>query len=90
MDRDDVRGIMELMDTAEEFRPAIKKGIEILQSYGPEASILFNMLMDGAVDVKIRMIHRFEDAGFEREDAIKLVLGTLNDLQQGVRTAGKK
>ena len=91
MDKGDIQGIIELMDDAENFRPVVKKGMDILKSYGPEARELFNMLIDGIVNSKIRMVYGFEAAGFNRGDAISLTLGIIKDIQQGVQqAAGRK
>jgi len=91
MDKGDIQGIIELMDDAENFRPVVKKGIDILKSYGPEARELFNMLIDGIVDSKVRMVRGFEYAGFSRGDAITLTLNITKDIQQSVQQAtGRK
>ena len=42
MDKGDIQGIIELMNDAGNFRPVVKKGIDILKSYGPEARELYD------------------------------------------------
>ena len=91
MDKGDIQGIIELMDMAEDFRPIVTKGMDILKSYWPEARELFDIIIDGVVNSKVRMIHGFETAGFSRGDAITLALGIIKDIQQGVQQAvGRK
>ena len=64
----EIKAIIELMDQAEDFRPIVKKAIEILKSYSPELNELFDMAIDGIVKKKARMFHKLLNEGFDRED----------------------
>lgn len=69
-----VKEILEMMEAEAEFRPVIKKGLEIIKSYGPDLKDLFRGIILGTVDLKIEAIAKCESAGFTREEAIFLVM----------------
>ena len=78
----EIKAIIELMDQAEDFRPIVKKAIEILKSYGPELNELFDMAIDGMVNKKARMFRLFLNEGFNREEALALTINIFGVLQK--------
>ena len=78
----EVKDIIELMDQAEDFRPIVKKAIEILKSYSPELNELFDMAIDGIVKKKARMFHQLLSEDFTREEALCIMINTFEALQK--------
>ena len=73
--------ILEFLESAEEFRPAFKKGIEALKSFGPELAELLTGIFDYSVDSRARMIRRLQTKhAFSLEDAIFITSDMLSQI----------
>lgn len=70
----DIAEIMAMLDVAEDFRPVIIKGIEILNSYGPEFKKLAMNITLSVADMKMATIKKYEDNGFTRQEAMDLCM----------------
>ena len=86
----DTKDILEMMEMEAEFRPLIKRGLEILGSYGPDLRELARGIILGTVDLKMEAIQKYEAAGFTREDAMFLVMDEWFAIARYAKTAGKK
>jgi hypothetical protein len=85
-----VTEILEAMEAEAEFRLVIKRGLEIVKSYGPDLKELVRGVASGMADIKIEMIHKYEANGFTREEAIFLVMDEWFAIARNARTGGKK
>lgn len=70
----DAKLIAALMEQEAEIRPVIKKGLEIIKSYGPDLKDLFGGVTEAMADLRINVIRKYEAAGFTREEAILLTM----------------
>ena len=70
----DIEEIMVKLNMAEDFRPIITKGIEILNSYGPEFKKLVANMTLAVADIKMDTIKKYQDNGFTRQEAIDLCM----------------
>ena len=86
----DIKEILELMEAEAEFRPIIKKGLEIVKSYGPDLKDLFRGIILGSAELKITAILLYEATGFTREEAIFLVMDEWFAIARNARIGGKK
>lgn len=69
-----IKSINEFFEYSEELRPVIKKGFEILKSYGPEIyDLTYNMAINSA-KIRADVVKVFEKEGFTREEAIFLTM----------------
>lgn len=67
-----VEVVMGIVNSADDFKPAIEKGSKALQSYGPDVYELFHRIAIGMADIKADVVARFESKGFTRDEAIVL------------------
>ena len=64
---------------------------ELVDLIIPEVYPYLERLSDGIVDLKTRQIHKYQDKGFTREEAILLTIDTFNSIQRAINdsTGGK-
>jgi len=74
MESEEVEMFEEILDSSEEFRPLINKAVKMLKSFRPELAEIPELLSDWIVDKLIRAVKRYEEAGFNRQDAITMTL----------------
>ena len=73
--KEEIEDIVDLMEQAEDFRPIIQKGIEILKSYGPELDELFTLLISAINRKRVESFNQLR-CDFTREEAFELLLDT--------------
>jgi hypothetical protein len=69
-----IEEVKEVLEMEAELRPLIKRGFEIIESYGPECQELLNGVALGITNTKIRQIEHLISSGFTREEAILLTM----------------
>ena len=72
--KEEIEDIINLMEQAEDFRPIIQKGIEILKSYGPELNEIADLIISSANRKRAQSFQQLQDLGFTREEAFELLL----------------
>jgi hypothetical protein len=77
-------------EAAKSAHPAISEALSVLKEYLPELRESLEGLCDFSVDLKVRMVERFESAGFDRADAILMTLDTIKTIEQKVAEKRKK
>jgi hypothetical protein len=84
--------VIGMMEAEAELRPIIKKGLELLKSYGPDLKDLMRGIVLGSVDLKMEAIARYEANGFTREEAMLLVMDEWFAIARNTKTinSGKK
>jgi len=88
----ELKEVLEIMEAEAELRPIIKKGLEIIKSYGPDLKNLLQGIIFGSVDLKMAAIARYEANGFTREEAMFLVMDEWFAIARNAKTinSGKK
>lgn len=74
LSKEDMKDFVEILSEAESFKPLVKVLIETIKSYGPEIEEIPKKLSQWLVKNRIESIKMYEDAGFNREDAITMTL----------------
>lgn len=82
MNQNDIAGIIELIDSAEDFKPIVKRVLEVIKLYGPELKEATDMAIDGLSNAKMRMFKNIHNNGFTREEALYLTINVFNDLSK--------
>ena len=80
--QEDIETLNELLDEAEVFRPVIEKFFKVLWSYSEEIKKIPEALSDWLVDTRIKMVEKYQQAGFDKDDAIIMVLSDMYAVQK--------
>ena len=70
----DLAELLDILNKADEFRPIVKKILDVLKSYGPEISEIPDALANWFVKNRIAAVKKYEDVGFSRDEAISMTL----------------
>jgi hypothetical protein len=89
MDKKELEDAVEMIKLAGDMEPLAGPVVDAVLKYGPHFYRLLEAAQDGLVDLQVRAIKRYEDAGFSRDDAILLNLNTRLALQQGLAKQNK-
>lgn len=71
MNTEDIEGITEVI---KEYLPVVRKVIPLIAELKDDLKPLINDFSDYLVDLQLRSLRRFKDAGLDHDDAMKLVL----------------
>jgi hypothetical protein len=83
--KEEIEDIVDLMEQAEDFRPIIQKGIEILKSYGPELDEIATLLIQSLNRKRAESFKNLMDLGFRREEAFELLLDTQSRIAHRIK-----
>ena len=72
--KEEIADVLELLDDVNEFKPLVGKITKVLIEYGGEFKELFDAIQDRIVDSRIRIIRKYQDSGFTKEEAILFTL----------------
>lgn len=71
---EDLKEIIQIIEIADEFVPIVKKGVEKSNTLLREFRPLIDNFVDYIADSKIKMINKYLDSGFSRDEAILMTL----------------
>ena len=74
LSKDDLSGIIELLNQAEDFRPIVKLAVKTLNDYAEDVKEIPENLSCWLVERRIQTVKQYEAAGFSRADAITMTL----------------
>jgi len=80
MTKNEIQGIIELINVAEEFKPIVRKVLDVVNVYKPELEELGNLFTAAIVSQKTNTFHGFVSNGFSREEAMQLTITTFRDM----------
>ncbi len=66
----DIGEIIEFMEGYNDFKPLIKKGIEIIQEFARELQPMIENLLDYTSDLRIKRFNWYISKGLSREEAM--------------------
>lgn len=87
MQIEDIAMLKEMVMTC---RPLIEEFIETLVEYGPALDVLLRRIAFAHCDIRIATIHRYMDAGFEKNEAILLMIDESYAIREALKNAVKK
>lgn len=79
--KEDITDILELLDEANEFKPLVRKVIKILMEYRDEFKELFDGIQDCMINSRVKTIHKYQNLGFTKDEAILFTLDSKVALQ---------
>lgn len=68
--------ILAVVGAFEEYMPVVEKVVPLIGKAGSELRPLIEQLTDFSVDMQLRAITRYENAGMSREQAVLLTINT--------------
>jgi hypothetical protein len=90
LSKEDLTDILEFLDNIEDFRPVIKQIIDTIKSFGPELGELPEKLRSYMVKSRIKSVAQYEDAGFNREEAIAMTMADMIQFDRALNKASNK
>jgi hypothetical protein len=90
MDINDLGQIIELIDSAKEFKPIVTKGVAALMDLVREFAPAFDALMRYRCDQKVLMFNIFCSEGFTREEALLLTINAEVALKESLKSVVNK
>jgi len=86
-----IEALLEIAQSAEEFKPAVSQTIKAVQSYGPEIYGFMERFCQSNVDLKAMCVKRYiEQHGFTREEAILMTLDQWSAFAKGMQKSQTK
>jgi len=82
--------LAEVVQYIESYASLAEKFVPIIMKIGGDIEPIIISLTDYVVDNTIRMILRYEKAGFTREDAILLTISNRDNLIKSLQQSSKK
>lgn len=71
---EDIKKIMQIIEAADEFVPVVKVAVEKSNNLLSELRPLLDNFIDYIVDSKIKMVNKYVDNGFTKDEAILMTL----------------
>jgi len=87
---EEISGIMELFENAEDFRPLVKKVLNVLTSFGPEIEGIPKKVSKWLVQNRIESVKMYKAAGFTTEQAVDMTMDDVMALKRAIRSIKTK
>jgi len=86
MEANDVLAVVGML---EEYMPVVEKAVPLIARAGTEIKPLLESMTDTLVDLQIRSIKRYQEAGMSREEAILLSINAKFSLLEASKNMKK-
>ncbi len=79
--KEEIGKIIELMENTDDFKPLIKKGVEIIQEFAKELQPMIENLLDYTSDLRIKRFNWYVSKGLSREEAMTFCIADVERAQ---------
>lgn len=87
---EDLKEIMQIIETADEFVPVVKVAVEKSNNLLSELRPLLDNFIDYLSDSKIKMVNKYVDNGFTKGEAILMTLDPWTAFRNSLNNAKSK